>query len=318
MTRDFFYCSELSRASDERAYGTASVGGVWLLLEYTREWKPRAFEDSALPPEVKNRLHSILRGIPHSRLLFVKQQRRAENGQSFFVVRAREQGAFVVRFALESYEELSRINVAAVARGRALEGGTRTFEPLFLVCTHGRRDKCCAKFGFPLYKSLRERAGEQVWQSSHVGGDRFAANLVCFPDGLFYAHVTEDAGRRILEEHAAHRLYLDKYRGRSCYSYPVQAAEFFVRRESGLRGLDELRNLSYERLGERSWRVRFVAPGEGRVHEALIGCRQSEFQNYVTCEAAEPRAVTQFYLDEYRSETDPAAARPPAPPLNDC
>ena len=317
MSRNLFYCSELSRRSGEQTCGTASVGGVWLLLEYPYEWKPHALEGSALSPEVKTYLTTFLKTVPHSRLLFVKQQRARSGEASLFVVNCRERGASVVRFGLSTYEQLLKINARDVARGRTLDGGSRSDEPLFLVCTHGRRDKCCAKFGYPVYKALQPRAGESLWQSSHVGGDRFAANLVCFPEGLFYAHVTEESARAILDEYDARRLVLDKYRGRACYSYPVQAAEFFVRRQAGLRGLDELRGRSYERLGERSWRVTFLAPGERRVHEARASSRQSEFQNYVTCHAADESSVVQFSLDDYRA-ADAPADECPAPRVDDC
>ena len=317
MSPNLFYCSELSRQSGEQTYGTASVGGVWLLLEYPYEWRPHALEGSALSPEVKTCLTTILKTVAHSRLLFVKQQRARSGETSLFVVNAREREPFVVRFGLSSYEQLLKVNVRDVARARTLDGGSPTDEPLFLVCTHGRRDKCCAKFGYPLYKALQPRAGQRLWQSSHVGGDRFAANLVCFPEGLFYAHVTEESARAILDEYDARRLVLEKYRGRACYSYPVQAAEFFVRRRTGLRGLDELRGRSYERLGERSWRVTFLAPGGGRVHEARVSSRQSEFQNYVTCHATEEHTVVQFSLDDYR-ESEAPAEECAAPRVNDC
>lgn len=305
-----FYCSELSRVAAETTFGTASTGGVWLLLEYAGAWEPKALEGSALPPTVKAFFKQILQSIPHSRLLFIKRGRFGGDTVSFFVVRCREREPFVVRFELGSYEQLTEIDIASVASGRTLAQGSLTTEPLFLVCTHGRRDKCCAKFGVPLYRALRESAGGQVWQSSHVGGDRFAANLVCFPHGLFYAHVTEDAGRRIVGDYVERRLVLAKYRGRACYSYHVQAAEFFARRETGASGLDELRFLASERLGEKSWRIMFEGVGAGKLYEARVSCRMSEFQNYITCHAAEPKSVPQFVLEEFHVVNQPSAANP--------
>ena len=46
--------------------------------------------------------------------------------------------------------------------------------PLLLVCTHGRRDACCAQFGRPTAMALARRYGTAVWETTHVGGDRFA------------------------------------------------------------------------------------------------------------------------------------------------
>jgi hypothetical protein len=300
MSRQTFYCSELSRRVAEKSYGTASVGVVWLLIEYPHAWGPRALEDSALSPAVKRHLRRAVRAIPRARVLFIKQGRAPHGRPALFVARSRENAPEIARFELDSYEQLLGMDIAAVAAGDST-GAFITREPLFLICTHGRRDKCCAKYGYSLYKSLREEFGASVWQSSHVGGDRFAANLVCFPHGLFYAHVTREGGRAIAGEYTEGHLVLEGYRGRACYGYAVQAAEFFIRRESGLRGLAELRFLGRERLGADSWRVQFVAAAEGRIHEARLTSRLSDFQNLITCHSTAEQRVTQYVLDDYRT-----------------
>ncbi|HEX9917992.1 MAG TPA: sucrase ferredoxin [Pyrinomonadaceae bacterium] len=302
MSRPLFYCSDLSRASHERSFGTASVGGVWLLIEYREAWGAHALEDSALSAEVKRHLNKFCKIVPRARLLFIKQERLRHAPLRCFIVRCRESAPSIEEFELSGYDDLLKFDVAAMAAGGSL-GGVRLDAPLYLVCTHGKRDKCCAKFGYALYKSLREGAAEgngggHVWQSSHVGGDRFAANLVCFPHGLFYAHVTPDAGLRIIEQYERQQLPLDGYRGRACYSYPVQAAEFFIRTETGLGALEGLRYRRHERTGERSWRVTFAAT-DGKLHEAHIAARPSEFHNYITCQSAEERPVVQYVLENY-------------------
>ncbi|HEX8473503.1 MAG TPA: sucrase ferredoxin [Pyrinomonadaceae bacterium] len=300
-----FFCSELSRRAAEKTFGTASTGGTWLLLEYAGAWGPKALEESALSPAIKAFFNQTFRAIPHSRLLFIKRGRVGGATVSFFVVRCREREPFVVKFELESYEQLLEIDIAAVRAGRSLEGGSIVREPLFLVCTHGRRDKCCAKFGMPIYSHLREFAGESVWQSSHVGGDRFAANLVCFPHGLFYAHMTEDAARRVVRQYGERRLVLDKYRGRACYSHHVQAAEFFTRSETGATELDALRFLDSVRRGEKSWRVRFAGMDAEKIYEADVSCRMSEFENYITCHDEAQKNVPQFMLEDFRIVASP-------------
>lgn len=296
-----FFCSELSRRSAEKTFGTASVGAVWLLLEYPHGWGRSALEDSALSDGCKTFLKEALAGIKHSRLLFIKTDRgRRDARMNLFVVRCREREPFAVRLRVKDYEDLRAIDLAAVARGRDLQGGELTRGPLHLVCTHGRRDKCCAKFGIPVYNALRDYAGESVWQSSHVGGDRFAANVICFPHGLFYAHATPESAREIASEYAAGRVLTEKFRGRACYFGFVQAAEFFARRESGLAGVDALRFGSSAPEGPSAWRVRFVEEGAGRAHELLVAARPSEFRNFITCRSGDERPVPQFSLEEYR------------------
>jgi hypothetical protein len=295
-----FFCSELSRRAGEKTFGTASVGVTWLLLEYAGAWGPKPLEESALAPEVKNFLRRTLETVPRSRLLFIKRGRAGGETFSFFVVRSRERDPFAVRYELDAYARLPELDIARAAAGDP-SGGALTREPVYLVCTHGRRDKCCAKFGVPVYNSLREcePSRPQVWQSSHVGGDRFAANLVCFPHGLFYAHMTGETGPRAAEEYAAGRLLLDKYRGRACYGHPAQAAEFFTRAETGLAGLDELRFHSSERTGERGWRVRFHGPSA--LYETEVSRHLSDFHNQLTCHSEEPTRVPQFALEAFRA-----------------
>lgn len=308
MSRPFFYCADLSREAAERSFGTASIGDVWLLIEYREAWGVHALEESALSVEVKDYLHKFCKLVPRARVLFIKQERLRQDALSCFVVRCRESGPSIVKFNLSAHEELLDIDAAAIGSGNALAGGTRVDAPLYLVCTHGKRDKCCAKFGYALYKSLRAGGGadgEQIWQSSHIGGDRFAANLICFPHGLFYAHVTEDAGRTILAEYEqGRRLVLTGYRGRTCYSYPVQAAEFFIRRETGINAISALRYRRHERTGEKSWLVKFFEAGAGKIHEAHVSARPSEFHNYITCNSANEQRVIQYMLESYRASIE--------------
>ena len=313
MSRPFFYCSELSLVAAEQSFGTASIGEVWLLVEYREAWGVHALEDSALPAEVKRRLNNFCKTTQRSRVLFIKQERLREGALTCFVVRCRERAPSIWKFHFDTYEELLKLDVAALAAGdeaaAAAVDAVKVDAPLFLVCTHGKRDKCCAKFGFVLYKSLREAAGggEHVWQSSHVGGDRFAANLLCFPHGLFYAHVTEAAGHAICAEYGARRLILEGYRGRACYSYPTQAAEFFIRRETRLDALDALTFRRQERTGDKSWLVKFVEAGAGgRIHEARVVAQSSEFHNYITCQSATEQRVVQYALESYRAIEQPA------------
>jgi hypothetical protein len=299
MNLNSFYCSDLSRADAEKTYGTASVGAFWMLLEYPFAWNSNALEESNLSASVKAHLKGVVKQVPHGRLLFIKKERSRLKHIKLFIVRCHESEPYVVRLELEDYQQLLDIDLASVTNKNLPAGGSISHEPLFLICTHGRRDKCCAKFGYPLFRSLSEGFGQSVWQSSHVGGDRFAANLLCFPHGLFYAHVTTEAGKAIMKEYQERRLALQNYRGRACYSYPVQAAEFFIRSESGISDIDDLRYLEHARLGEGKWQVRFLQRAEGLVHVVKVSRFMSDFQNYVTCHAVHERPVPQFQLDDY-------------------
>ena len=85
-----------------------------------------------------------------------------------------------------------------------------------------------------------------MWQSSHVGGDRFAGNVVFLPDGLYFGRVGPGDAWPVLDEYLAGRIHLEHYRGRSCYSFAEQAAERAVREAAGLRGIDDLELVEHD------------------------------------------------------------------------
>ena len=63
-------------------------------------------------------------------------------------------------------------------------------EPVFLVCTHGKRSVCCARLAGRCRAGARRAASRaRSGSSTHVGGHRFAANLVILPHGLYYGPV---------------------------------------------------------------------------------------------------------------------------------
>jgi hypothetical protein len=119
--------------------------------------------------------------------------------------------------------------------------GERWDEPLYLACTHGRRDPCCARRGRPLARALRAHRPEQTWEIGHIGGHRFAATMLTFPHGLAFGRVPAARGPEIVSALEAGEIVLEHLRGRAGEPWPVQAAEVLVRRERGLRALDALR-----------------------------------------------------------------------------
>ncbi|HEY6806116.1 MAG TPA: sucrase ferredoxin [Pyrinomonadaceae bacterium] len=300
MKQDIFYCAALSTEVKEQVLGTASTCENWLLLEYREGWGVEPFKESDLPRNVKQHLSRSLKSVVKSRLLFIKQDPQTTRRLAMFVARSMEVGSTVVKYEFNNYEDLRDLDLTAALSGQATTGATQWNSPLFLVCTHGRRDKCCAKFGFPIYKSTRDFANDDsVWQSSHVGGDRFAANMICFPDGLFYGHVTEDTAPLIVSAYREKQLFLDRLRGRTCYARPIQAAEVFVRQQSGLSGLTDLKFLDYEVVKPNYFRVRFLSQDESEIHELYLTSQLSEFQNRLTCHSAEEKKVVQYLPGKY-------------------
>ncbi len=287
------FCSALSRARGEPLAATASRVDHWLLIEYRGAWRRDALGDSLLSPRLKEHLREQLHALRPSRLLFVRRpDRRAESGRRVFVASSRPGAERLLALEVEHQDDLHDVDLAGGLRGdRGI--GQPLPRPLLVVCTHGKRDRCCARHGRPLYDALRAAApAAEVWQSTHVGGDRFAGNVVALPHGTYYGRVDPGDVAGLLAAVDANGVDLDRYRGRSAYSFPVQAAELVVREAEGLRGLEDVVLLGAERCGDEAWRVAFRTP-DGATHRLDVVAEPGE-PELLTCDAAEPRRPRQY------------------------
>ena len=246
---------------------------TWILLEYRGVWAHEAVDGSTLSTAVKAHLRAQRAALPHARLLFVRRrERRLRDGLLAFVARSGPDRTELRRLELERYEDVLGVELA--------EAGTLVDHPLFLVCTHGKHDRCCAVRGRPLYDAVRELVDEEwVWQSTHVGGDRFAGNLVTLPQGVYYGRVEPGGALPVVEAALAGRVDLPHYRGRSCHPFPAQAAERAVREETGLLALAEVSVRTLARTGA-GWLATVAAAGT----EYEVEVRREEGEpTHLTC-----------------------------------
>jgi hypothetical protein len=258
------FCAEVSLESSESLAATASRVDHWILVEYRGPWGHDAVADSGLSDDVKARLREQRDARPNTKLLFLRRpHRRGHSTLAVFWGSSPEKGGNLFRTEIGAYEDLLGLDLTGA-------GAEHVGHPLLIVCTHGKHDRCCARYGRPLYKALEEQAEDGwVWQSSHLGGDRFAGNVVVLPDGLYFGRVGPDDAGSVLDDHLAGRIALNHYRGRSVYTFSEQAAEVSVRRMTGLRGIGDLELVEHEgahirfRAGERLFDVGVVyEPGE--------------------------------------------------------
>jgi hypothetical protein len=85
-----------------------------------------------------------------------------------------------------------------------------------------------------------------VWQCSHLGGHRFAPNVLVLPSGIQLGRIPVDRAADVAELLAAGLIPLDLYRGRTIYPRPVQAAEIAIRIATGYDGVADLRLVAHE------------------------------------------------------------------------
>ena len=290
------FCADTSRADAEPLAATASRVETWLLIEYRGLWSRDAVDGSTLSAEVKDHLRQQRAVFPHTRILFIRRtERRREDGLKVFVARTAESTHDLRCLELERYDDLLDLELATE--------GVRIEHPLFLVCTHGKHDRCCSKFGRPLYDAVREQVEEGwAWQSSHVGGDRFAGNIVSLPDGVYYGRVEPGESWPVLEAALRGEIHLPHYRGRSCHSFPAQAAERAVRERAGLVGVDETSVLSLEPVGA-GWEAVVRAGGSDYAVQVR---REEGSPTHLTCSTEELRRPKR-YLGELRGGGTPPA-----------
>ncbi|HET6562995.1 MAG TPA: sucrase ferredoxin [Marmoricola sp.] len=278
-----FRCSLASLERSEPQEGTASTVRAFLVVECPGPWGVDAVRDSRLPDTVKQ----LLQGLEeHNRVrpLLARRPGRSVAGPvSVFAAHVHTQHPWLESVELDSVEKLLDHDLSGLGAGRSL-GWERRTGPLFLACTHGRHDACCAERGRPLCAALARAAPGQTWEVSHIGGDRFAANVLVLPQGLYYGRLEPEDAPAFAGAHREGRLDLDHLRGRSSYPFSVQAAEVHLRRHLGVDRAAPFPLVDHARSGTETTVV-FDVDGERwevRVHADLGGKRQ------LTCRAAAP------------------------------
>ncbi|HTE68946.1 MAG TPA: sucrase ferredoxin [Actinomycetes bacterium] len=298
-------CATLSRALDEPLYGTASRVRGWVLLEQPGPWGKEAVTESRLDRDLARALDRAARAA-HARLLLIRRPGRgASQPLSCSLAHTGQRERWVEWRRLDDPAELLDLDMAKVVAGQRAGFGEPVAEPVYLVCTNGRHDRCCATYGSPLALALAEAFEEQVWESSHVGGDRFAGNLVCLPDGHYFGRVGPDDASRVVGLHRRGTIDLDHYRGRCADPPTVQAAEWFARRRTGLLGIDDLAVEGRDRLDAAVDAavdaVRFRRAGGGRLRVVVRATKSAE-PRLLTCHSARPEPPLRFTLLELAAE----------------
>jgi hypothetical protein len=272
-----FRCSAASRELAEPLEGTASTVRAFLLVEAPGPWGVDAVRDCRMDEAVKQRLLALERNHKVRPLLVRRHGGGAGGSTRVFASYVHTDRPWVQAAELDDVRHLLDLDLTGLGSG-ASPGLTPHEDPIFLVCTHGRHDACCAERGRPLAAAMSQVAPEQTWEVSHIGGDRFAANLLVLPHGLYYGRLEPHDAAGLVEAHLAGRLDVEHLRGRSSYAFSVQAAEIYLRRHLGLDRVAPLPLVEHARHGTET---RAVFAVDGR-----------RWQVHVHAEVAEPRQLT--------------------------
>ncbi|MGZ8475498.1 MAG: sucrase ferredoxin [Candidatus Limnocylindria bacterium] len=248
-------CSALAEQLDEPMIGTVDQRARWLLVEDRSAWGHDAVADVLGAP-----LAAALKekGI---RALLVRHR---EGDPAADALRRVILVDTVTReMAVRTIASVEELDALALASGSIADFGTPLDGPIFLVCSNGKRDACCAVRGRALLNALAVQHAERTWECTHLGGHRFAANLVCLPDGLVYGRVTPSEGPRLADAYLAGRIEPGALRGRSAWPAPAQVAEQHVRMSDGFVGIGDIRLVSAD-VGQDRAEVILATPAATR------------------------------------------------------
>jgi hypothetical protein len=235
-------CAALARRLGGDQAASSGYMASWLLIEQPGSWPAEAVDVTLAGILDADRL-AALRAAGLRPLLVRRPGRHPRTEQSrrtVFVASGRPGNHWLERLELPDLSRLAEVDLEAVAAGRAGHG-ERVDGPMLLVCTHGSKDMCCAVLGRPLATGLAEDYPENVWEVSHVGGDRWAGNLLVVPDGYLHGQLDPAKGGLVAKAAMSGQVYPDYLRGRtSATSGWAQAAEIALRRHTGFAGADDV------------------------------------------------------------------------------
>lgn len=309
MTAEPSRCADAAEARAESLYGTASSVRRWLLLEQPGSWGRDALLESRLPQRSALELRRRARasGI---RIVLIRRGVRLSSAkrQCYFAVMERDERR-LTRLELEGFDDLLDLDLTPLVTGADVEGARLQTEPLFLICTHGRHDACCSIRGNQVSRIACAERDLDAWECSHIGGDRFAANVVAFPHGVYYGRVAPEEVLSLAHAYRGGTISLPHYRGRCCYPFPLQAAEYFVRRETDTTGLDDVSLIRSSAQDDRVSATFALSPTR-QVHVEVRIDPGSETHR-LTCSASRPETIPRYELVrcEVRDELHPEEGR---------
>lgn len=261
-----FRCAAAARQRHDQLAGTAARALGWVVIEHPGPWPFGGFAELDTDPDLKHTVrHAAL--AAGMRILLIRRHGRRERGveKAWGILRYDARGDHRQEWGTWSEEaDLAAIIPALERPGRA------GLPALYLVCTHGIHDACCAIRGRPVAGALSDRWPENTWECSHVGGDRYAGNLLVAPDGIYYGEVAATSAITVVEQLRDGLVAADHLRGYADLQPAEQYAVAEVLRRFGPAGRHAIQVVSSTHHGDRrSVTLECAAPLPARVHLEL-------------------------------------------------
>jgi hypothetical protein len=255
---------------DEPLAGTAPVTSAWLIVEHPGPWGRNALTDSHLPDKV---VEHIGAAIENSSLTFLAARhplRRSlgdHEPRNVWLAYCDETAPHTEHVTINSYEEILTWDLTGLASAQMPVNGTPVTDVQEFVCTHSKRDTCCAVEGRKRIEAV------SAWECSHLGGHRFAATSLFLPSGRIYGRL---GGTSYLDEPPATHL-----RGPCYLTPPAQAAECAVRRAENIPPTTSLTCTTISST-DRHAEIFVVSPAD---REWTVRCHAEDHEGPASCGA---------------------------------
>lgn len=307
------FCTEDSERIGDPLAGSGTHAERNLLLSWPRRrWRRSLRQAADMSETVGNAIEAI--AMAGRRVNLIDRQGQPSHCHRVFLMPERQ--AFdVPREALPEF-------LGAFRRSGSLQrwyAGPVERE-LILCCTHAKKDKCCAKYGYGTYRAIADTVLEQrlafdVWESTHLGGCRLAASVILLPRLRKYGRIGPADVQPLLACEGRGRPYLPCYRGDSRLSPMQQCAQV-----GALMWLDARDREATVTVGDETGQTAdgtHVVPvdwSDGDTHGSLqVRCTPCELVRHDTCAdyAAGPKVATVWHATGVNDVSTAIPGRPP-------
>jgi hypothetical protein len=280
-------CSVAARVRDDQLPGTALPTSRFLLVEDRGPWGVAPHPVGTLPDAVARHVAELARQLS-ARLLLIRRTGRPDGSTARTWALVDTAEGSIRTGVVEHVDDLVALDPSV--------HGEPDDEPWYLVCTQGRHDVCCAVYGRPVVVALDRVAPTRTWECTHVGGDRFAANVLVMPAGLVYGHVDPGSVRALVDAYDRGRVVPGSLRGRCGQVPAAQVAEHHARLYTGDEAIDAFGHPQVAHLGHDRWVVALVHRASGEQLTVELAEHHSDVAVGLTCAATGPGLLRSWEL----------------------
>ncbi|MEM0981450.1 MAG: sucrase ferredoxin [Cyanobacteria bacterium P01_H01_bin.58] len=252
---DCRFCSQVSKANGEDPIGTAGTADHWLVMELPQPWTEQMFhEDPRITPLIELFKQLFMKhGVMMRPVLIVPDSEYSRSGETRIIYYHRPQKQFA-QFEKQEFivpeADFPRLATAIMKNLMKQPNELEAFQSYrqdtshireLLICTHGNVDVACSRFGYPIYKKLREEytTDIRVWRCSHFGGHQFAPTLIDLPEGRYWGHLEPEMLDLLVYRNGAVTGLRSHYRGWAGLSKFEQVAEREIWMQEGWNWLTQ-------------------------------------------------------------------------------